>query len=164
MHINICASSACSLLFLSKHRVTIFTLARYVAKWPPLRMDLMVLSGLSWPVGRQSKAGAHPKTQMFMGERVRINVLFARWVDSCLSSCPSLSFFLRLSLFSVFCLSGGCKAGVCLKLISHGISKCYTGKSAAQRTEKPALPPAGPCQHVEGATCRDPQITTAMHR
>lgn len=67
-------------------------------------------------------------------------------------------------LFCHLIVSGGCRVGVCPNIISHGVSKRYIGKSAAQCTEKPALPPAGPCQHVERASRRDPQITTAMHR
>lgn len=109
-----------------------------------------------WPT---EHIGAHPKTQMFIGERVRINILFASWIDFCLSSSLSLSLFIFLSP-----VSEGCTAAVCLNSISHGVSKCYTGESAAQCTEEPALPAAGPRQHVEGAARRDPQVTTAVHR
>lgn len=55
------------------------------------------------------------------------------------------------------------KAGVA-NSISHGIGQRNPGESAAQRTEEPALPAAGPRQHVEGAARRDPQVTAAVHR
>lgn len=66
-------------------------------------------------------------------------------------------------LLLVLFLCGGCEAGV-LNIIRYGISKCNPGKSAAQCSEEPALPAAGPRQHVEGAACRDPQVTAAVHR
>lgn len=136
------------------------------AKWPPLQMGLKELSNsdyldLSSRADCLGQFGAYPKTQTFIGERVRINSLFARWIDFIV-----FSFCLFFSVSPCFLspLSGGCEAGARLNIISHGDGKCYTGKSAAQCAEKPALPPAGPCQHVEGAAHRDPQITAAMHR
>lgn len=46
----------------------------------------------------------------------------------------------------------------------HGVGERNAGESAAEHSEEPALPAAGPRQHAEGAACRDPQVTAAVHR
>lgn len=66
--------------------------------------------------------------------------------------------YFSTSFFLCACVSG------CVNVISHGIGQRHAGESAAQRTEKPAVPPAGPRQHTEGAACGDPTIAAAMHR
>lgn len=58
-------------------------------------------------------------------------------------------------------MRAGCEAGVSIR---HGVDKRNPGKSAAQRTEKPPVPTAGPRQHAEGAAHRDPQVTAAVYR
>lgn len=46
----------------------------------------------------------------------------------------------------------------------HGVGQRNAGKSAAQCSEELTVPAAGSRQHSEGASCRDPQVTAAVHR
>lgn len=120
-----------------------------------------IIPYVDWLVCLESKVRPYPKSHVYsqMGEN---------WCDYFFYG-PLLGLFFLLSLFLprlLFChfRLEVARPVVCQKKIRHGVSKCNTGKSVAECTEKPALPPAGPRQHTEGAARRDPQITAAVHR